>query len=355
MANTVTTVISDMLKTVDATSAAFIETAYGGLGLQVEFLFRSMLMLYVVWWGYLILAGRARGSPIEIAYKLTRAFFIYVMATNWDAFAATLFVLAQKIPDIVSDTIIQAIAGSGGLESGSEDTTGVVRILDAVFEAALKIWEQVTSDTLGYITGAFVGSIVFVFAMFFIGFAVAAILAAKLMLAITLALAPVFIILALYQYTTRYTHGFLNLVAQLVTGQIMIYSFLGLYYKMITMAIAATEGQAIDSKLSYVAPFVLVCLIGTYVLSQIQILAGIITGSAGTNLAGAYGGMRRSVRGIKAGAEQTRQGIFQGTRAIKSRAASMSNVSSNSSSANSERREALKQAMQREVTKNSQV
>ena len=263
--------------------------------------------------------------------------------------------LAQKIPDIVSDTIIKAIAGSGGLESGSEDVTGVVRILDAVFEAALKIWEQVTSDTLGYITGAFVGSIVFVFAMFFIGFAVAAILAAKLMLAITLALAPVFIILALYQYTTRYTHGFLNLVAQLVTGQIMIYSFLGLYYKMITMAIAATEGQAIDSKLSYVAPFVLVCLIGTYVLSQIQILAGIITGSAGTNLAGAYGGIRRSVRGIKAGAGDTGRSISQSTRAIKNRAVSMSNAGDNSSGGNTERREALKQAMQREVTKNSQV
>jgi type IV secretion system protein VirB6 len=165
----------------------------------------------------------------------------------------------------------------------------------------------------------------------------------------------VFIILALYQYTTRYTHGFLNLVAQLVTGQIMIYSFLGLYYKMITMAIAATEGQAIDSKLSYVAPFVLVCLIGTYVLSQIQILAGIITGSAGTNLAGAYGGMRRSVRSIKGGASDTGRNIFQGTRAIKNRAVSMSNANSNSSSATSERREALKQAMQREVTRNSQV
>ena len=219
MANAVTTVISDMLKTVDQTSEAFIETAYSGLGLQVEFLFRSMLILYVVWWGYMILAGRANGSPIEIAFKLMRAFFIYFMATNWDAFAATLFVLAQKVPDLVSDTIIKAVAGSAGLESGSDDVSGVVRILDAVFEAALKIWEQVTSDTLGYITGAFVGTVVFVFAMFFIGFAVAAILAAKLMLAITLAMAPVFIILALYQYTTRYTDGFLTLVAQLVVGR----------------------------------------------------------------------------------------------------------------------------------------
>jgi type IV secretion system protein VirB6 len=351
LANAVTTVISDMLKTVDQTSEAFIETAYGGLGLQVEFLFRSMLILYVVWWGYMILAGRANGSPIEIAFKLMRAFFIYFMATNWEAFAATLFVLAQKVPDIISDTIIKAVAGSAGLESGSDDVSGVVRILDAVFEAALKIWEQVTSDTLGYITGAFVGTVVFVFAMFFIGFAVAAILAAKLMLAITLALAPVFIILALYQYTTRYTDGFLTLVAQLVVGQIMIYSFLGLYYKMIAMAISATEGQAIDSKLAYVAPFVLVCLIGSYVLSQIQVLAGIITGGSGTNLAGAYGGMRRSVRGIKAGSEATGGGIANSARGIMLGA----NRFDKAVVGALDRRDAQKLAMQREVTKNSQV
>jgi type IV secretion system protein VirB6 len=351
LANAVTTVISDMLRTVDQTSEAFIETAYGGLGLQVEFLFRSMLILYVVWWGYMILAGRANGSPIEIAFKLMRAFFIYFMATNWDAFAATLFVLAQKIPDIISDTIIKAVAGSAGLESGSDDASGVVRILDAVFEAALKIWEQVTSDTLGYITGAFVGTVVFVFAMFFIGFAVAAILAAKLMLAITLALAPVFIILALYQYTTRYTDGFLTLVAQLVVGQIMIYSFLGLYYKMIAMAISATEGQAIDSKLAYVAPFVLVCLIGSYVLSQIQVLAATITSGQGVNLMSAGRGIRNSARDSVRGIASAGNGAATGTRKLMGMANRLDNAAVNAF----ERRDAQRQAMQRETKKNSEV
>jgi type IV secretion system protein VirB6 len=351
LANAVTTVISDMLKTVDQTSEAFIETAYGGLGLQVEFLFRSMLILYVVWWGYMILAGRANGSPIEIAFKLMRAFFIYFMATNWDAFAATLFVLAQKVPEIISDTIIKAVAGSAGLESGSDDVSGVVRILDAVFEAALKIWEQVTSDTLGYITGAFVGTVVFVFAMFFIGFAVAAILAAKLMLAITLALAPVFIILALYQYTTRYTDGFLTLVAQLVVGQIMIYSFLGLYYKMIAMAISATEGQAIESKLAYVAPFVLVCLIGSYVLSQIQVLAATITSGQGVNLMSAGRGIRNSARDSVRGIASAGNGAATGTRKLMGMANRLDKAAVNAF----ERRDAQRQTMQRETKKNSEV
>jgi type IV secretion system protein VirB6 len=351
LANAVTTVISDMLKTVDQTSEAFIETAYGGLGLQVEFLFRSILILYVVWWGYMILAGRANGSPIEIAFKLMRAFFIYFMATNWDAFAATLFVLAQKVPDIISDTIIKAVAGSAGLESGSDDVSGVVRILDAVFEAALKIWEQVTSDTLGYITGAFVGTVVFVFAMFFIGFAVAAILAAKLMLAITLALAPVFIILALYQYTTRYTDGFLTLVAQLVVGQIMIYSFLGLYYKMIAMAISATEGQAIDSKLAYVAPFVLVCLIGSYVLSQIQVLAATITSGQGVNLMSAGRGIRNSAGDSVRGMKTTGNAAAQGGRKFMGLANRLDKAGVNAL----DRRDAQRQAIQRETKKNSEV
>jgi hypothetical protein len=86
-------------------------------------------------------------------------------------------------------------------------------------------------------------------------------------------------------------------------------------------------------------------------LSQIQVLAGIITGGAGTNLAGAYGGMRRSVRGIKAGSEATGRGISNSARGIMRGA----NRFDKAAVGALDRRDAQKQAMQREVTKNSQV
>lgn len=273
-----TTIISDIFQKLDNIGETFISNAYEGLALQVTVLFGSMLTLYVIWWGYMILAGRDGFSVPEAAWRLGRAFFIYYMATNWDAFSATLYQLVQAVPNLISDTIIESIAGSGGiLDGGTDDTTGVVKILDAVFETAGKVYEQVATGTFEYV-GALIGAVVFVVAMIFIAVAAAAILAAKLMLFITLALAPVFIILALYRWTFRFTDGWLLLMVNLMVTQTLMMSFLAFLYQLIELAINTANNTATESKLSYVAPFVIVCLLGIVVFRFIPSFAAAIVG-----------------------------------------------------------------------------
>lgn len=277
---TATTIISDIFAKLDGIGETFIKNAYDGLALQVNVLFGSMLTLYVIWWGYMILAGRDGFSVPEAAWRLGRAFAIYYMATNWGAFSATLYQLVQSVPNLISDTIIESIAGSGGaLDGGTGDTTGVVKILDAVFETAGKIYEQVATGTFEYV-GALIGAIVFVVAMIFIAVAAAAILAAKLMLFITLALAPVFIILALYRWTFRFTDGWLLLMVNLMVTQTLMMAFLAFLYQLIELAINTANNTATESKLSYVAPFVIVCLLGIVVFRFIPAFASAITGGA---------------------------------------------------------------------------
>ncbi|MGE6743643.1 type IV secretion system protein [Allorhizobium pseudoryzae] len=275
-----TTIISDIFEKLDSIGETFIQNAYEGLAHQVNVVFGSMLTLYVLWWGYMILAGRDGFSVPEAAWRLGRAFFIYYMATNWGAFSATIYKLVQEVPNLISDTIIESIAGSGGaLDGGTGDTTGVVKILDAVFETAGKIYEQVATGTFEFV-GALIGAIVFVVAMIFIAVAAAAILAAKLMLFITLALAPVFIILALYRWTFRFTDGWLSLMVNLMVTQTLMMAFLAFLYQLIELAINTANNTATESKLSYVAPFVIVCLLGIVVFRFIPAFASAITGGA---------------------------------------------------------------------------
>lgn len=275
-----TTIISDIFEKLDSVGETFISNAYSGLATQVGVIFGSMLTLYVIWWGYMILAGRQGFSVPEAAWRLGRAFFIYYMATNWAGFSATLYKLVQSVPALISDTIIEAIAGAGGiLDGGADSSTGVVKILDAVFETAVKVYEQVATGTFEFV-GALIGALVFIVAMIFIAMAAAAILAAKLMLFITLALAPVFIILALYRWTFRFTDGWLALMVNLMVMQTLMMAFLAFLYQLIELAINSATGDATDSKLSYVAPFVIVCLLGIVVFRFIPTFAGAITGGS---------------------------------------------------------------------------
>jgi type IV secretion system protein VirB6 len=114
--------------------------------------------------------------------------------------------------------------------------------------------------------------------MIFIAVAAAAILAAKLMLFITLALAPVFIILALYRWTFRFTDGWLLLMVNLMVTQTLMMSFLAFLYQLIELAINTANNTAMESKLSYVAPFVIVCLLGIVVFRFIPSFAATIVG-----------------------------------------------------------------------------
>ena len=65
-----TTIISDIFAKLDGIGETFIKNAYDGLALQVNVLFGSMLTLYVLWWGYMILAGRDGFSVPEAAWRL---------------------------------------------------------------------------------------------------------------------------------------------------------------------------------------------------------------------------------------------------------------------------------------------
>ena len=101
-----------------------------------------------------------------------------------------------------------------------------------------------------------------------------------LMLFITLALAPVFIILALYRWTFRFTEGWLTLMVNLMVTQTLMMTFLAFLYQLIELAINTANNTATESKLSYVAPFVIVCLLGIVVFRFIPTFAAAIVGGA---------------------------------------------------------------------------
>ena len=216
-----TTIISDFFQTIDDVGETFVSNAFQGLALQINVILSLLVTISVIWYGYQILTQRTGMSAIDIASRLGVILFFAYMATNWGAFSGSLYALVQAIPEKISDTMIEAIAGaSGTLDGGTEESAqGVVKIFDAVFETALKVWDQVATSTFD-VVGAVLGAIVFIAAMLFIAIAAAAIIAAKLMLFITLALAPVFIILAIYSPTRQYAEGWISLLVNLMVNQV---------------------------------------------------------------------------------------------------------------------------------------
>ena len=107
-------------------------------------------------------------------------------------------------------------------------------------------------------------AVTIIFAAFFVGFALALLILAKLATWVLLSLGPFFIALALFAVTSRFFTGWVAQVASFALIPLFVYAFLGFFLSLIQQIVDDLARHADEGSLSwtYVAPFILFTLIG---------------------------------------------------------------------------------------------
>lgn len=290
-------IVSDFLTRLDQTGIGFVEQIYRAMATELGSIFRLILLLYVVWWGYDILRGRSSAMPLELAERLGRVVFVYAVATRWDVFATLIFEVVTKTPENLGNLIVDTIRGSGsaGTEAGR---SAVLNAFNTLYDAGVRLVGTVYTGTFYDIFGALLAAIILVAAMLFLGLALGILVAAKLLTYITLALAPIFIILAVFGITFRFTQGYVNLLVSLMISVILLYAFVGFYIEIVNVVIGFTgsAGTGVAQKIGQVVPFIFVCICGFYVVLQIPSIAFAIAGAAADATQGGRAALFRSAR-----------------------------------------------------------
>ncbi|MCC2103077.1 MAG: type IV secretion system protein [Hyphomicrobiales bacterium] len=310
-------IISTFLQMIDQLGLNFVQTVYQKLAGEVTGLFRAMLLVYVVWWGYEVLFGQASILPLEAARRLGRALFIYVLATQWGAFSTLVYDGATKIPESVGLAIMQS-AGGGAVVNGS-GVSALAASLDVIYDAGEKLAGQIYVGSMFDIIGALFAIVVVVAMFCFTVVAAGIIMASKILMFIVLSLAPVFVILALFKVSLPYTHGFIKVVVGFMIAMIITYGFLGFYAQAVqkVVAFAAPSSDAsVQTRVGQILPFVFVCLVGFYIIIQIQTVANAISGSIA---GGVYGGVSAAMGWSRAASAPIAAAGFRAREALASR------------------------------------
>jgi type IV secretion system protein VirB6 len=116
-----------------------------------------------------------------------------------------------------------------------------------------------------------------------VGYAVFLMLFCKLALWVVLALAPVFILMLLFQGVSRFFSGWLTTAVQTMLVPIFFYAFLGFYLiviKDIVIALSLSMDKGAAPGMKDIAPFVLICFSGLFLLIQIVPLSARIADGA---------------------------------------------------------------------------
>ncbi|MFF0952918.1 type IV secretion system protein [Rhizobium leguminosarum] len=239
----------------------------------------AALTLYVVLYGYLVLRGSVQEPILEFAFRAMKLAIIVMLVRNASEYQT-------YVTNIFFETLPREI--SQALNSGTAPSASTFdSLLDKGQKCAQEIWARATwpADIVNGIGGMMAIGASFTVAA--IGYIVS--LYARLALAIVLAIGPIFVALAMFQSTRRFTESWIGQLANFVILQVLVVAIGSLLISCIDTTFTAIESYA-DVMMRPVA-LCAICLAALYVFYQLPGIASALA-AGGASLTYGYGASR---------------------------------------------------------------
>ena len=327
--------IAALSSNIDSLGTNFTAATYGVFAYYLTPVMAALFTLYLIFWGFRFWQGQG-GSIVSMVFKLVRIAIIFSLVTAWGPFQVALYGLFTNAPYMVSSVMLNHIVNprSGkamGFSTLANDLNAVygfaltasAKIEQSAVAAAAPLPQPVPeegsppnpakSNPIAQtknpaenpltvpLSSSVQAAIIWIAAALFVGYAVALLLFAKVALWIMLALAPFFIVLLMFQIPSRYFAGWLTGTIQIILIPIFLTTFLSFYnigVQDVVKALVLSLAKGSIPAMKDAGPFVLVCLTGFFLLTQIVPLSGRIATSSQewfTNLASHAGNASRNI------------------------------------------------------------
>ncbi|MRG58232.1 hypothetical protein GF108_21935 [Phyllobacterium sp. SYP-B3895] len=322
--------IAALSSNIDALGKSFTATTYGVLAAYMTPVLSGLMVLYLVFWGFQFWQGRGDTNVVTAAFRMLRLAVIFFLATSWGPFQVAVYQVVTMAPLFVSNNVM--LNNIVNPDTGKAMTVGTVAtdistIYSIAVRASVKIEREATAlqaaapEVLGpdgkpvpgaqpaaparkpptnpletVLTTSLQSAIVWISAALFVGYAMFLMLFAKMGLWVMLALAPIFIILLMFKIPSRFFSGWLTGTLQAMLVPIFLSTFLSFYIlgvrANIMVLFKAVSNPDTPLMIKDVAPFVLICIAGMFLMAQIVPFAGRIATSTQEWISDAFGSDR---------------------------------------------------------------
>ena len=276
---------STVLMVTEDVTGDFVAQVFGPVANAVSAPLWAAVALFVVLYGYLVMTGQVQHLYTTAIRTIFLVEFVTYTALNWDWFSY-LYDLFTQTPDLFSST----------LSLGRDAKSALDELYDRGMDTAFAIWSRSGWDLALWGLGA----AVFCVTLWLIGFAVFLLLLAKLLVAVTLGLGPIFIAFCLFDATRQWFKNWIGSLVTLVIFQLIIYASLGLGYAIYSRIVPREDLYTADSLdptqlQGKVLPLLLIFLALLFVLRKADGHAQSLIGSM-TYVSDAMGHAMRSAR-----------------------------------------------------------
>lgn len=273
--------LTPLLAAVDAAVEGYARAAFGAVAGAVAPAVVAGGALIIAWWGILFATGRAEAPLVQFTERIAKiAVFAGLVAGTAGTFDI-LYGWFNAVPEGLGAVLLAGESPAAALDAFYARGAALAQTLLSMFEL---------SGT--GLTWLVLGIVVWLACAILAGYGGFLIVLAKVAIAVLLAVAPIFVFLAMFQTTRSWFEGWLRGILTQAMILALTYGFLAFLLFVTQDFVGAVENaEAAGAAVTFedVGATVLVVIVGVLLLAQTPSLASAVGGGAAVGTMGAWG------------------------------------------------------------------
>lgn len=256
---------SGTLATVDAVIVDFVNKAYTNLVQEYSTSITLVFTVFIMLIGYQFLFRRDRMDVIALIRHLIVMLCVFGLVMNWNLYNIFVYNIFTNEPAHISQILTSA---TGKIQSQTSMAYALDQIYEAVVDTSVSFFGQINFSVTGF---AFIiyGGFVFLIGSLMCVFCLLLFIYAKMMMAIALALGPIFILFLLWESTQNLFAAWLKKLITLALIPIVTSIILVLMISVISVTLPDINQPTDNLRFYGIAPFLGLNLATILILSQV--------------------------------------------------------------------------------------
>lgn len=262
---TVNTFFSGTLNTVDAVIGNFVNVAYMHFVQSNARVITLLFTFYIMMLGYQFLTHNSNFNMMVVIKRLVTMLCVYGLVMNMRLYHLFIYNIFTNEPAYISDILVKS-AGHYQMSGNIAETLD--GLYEAVMAASSSFFGQISFSTSG-IAFLFYGILVFIIGSLTCIFALLLFVYAKMMLAVSLALGPMFILFILWEPTKGMFNSWMQKLVTMALIPVVTSAILVLMLSVVNVTLVGIKQPIGHLHFSGIAPFLGLSLSTSMMLSQV--------------------------------------------------------------------------------------
>lgn len=287
---TVSSFFSGTLATVDSVISNFVNHAYTGLVQANAGIITLLFTFYVMMLGLQFLHHHHHFDLSMVIRRIIVMLCVYGLVMNWSLYHRFVYNIFTNEPGNLAHILIR----SAGETQPGNIVDALNELFAAVVSASSGLFSQISFSVSG-LAFIFYAGLVFVIGILLCVYALLLFVYAKMMMAVALALGPVFILFILWDTTKGLFSSWLNFLITTALIPVVTAAVLVLMLSVIRVTLPDINQPVEQMQFVGIAPFLGLALTTTLILSQVLRVCSALGGGISLSSMSVAGGIASSV------------------------------------------------------------